>query len=381
MLKYSPYVLKSLLRHRARTLLTVSGSSVALFVFAFIGAAQQGLADMTEGLQAERTLIVFQANRYCPNTSRLPEDYANIIRKEIKGVKDVIPVQAFMNNCRASLDLVLFHGVPPEKVRNARHLQLLSGNLSAFEKQTDGALVGRVLANRRGLSPGQKFTIGNLSVTVLGVFAAETPAEENLLYCHLSYLQLAKGRNGAGLVTLHEVQLHEEADPDVVSRQIDDRFRNDRVLTETKPKGVFQASVVGDLVELVGWANFLGYACLGLVLALVATTTVMAVQDRVREHAVLQAMGYSGPRVFILVLAEGILVSIVGGTTGVLAAMGVLWWTQLAVGTEGVTVALSPSLYLVVQGIIAAVIVGFLAALVPAYRAASAEIVTALREG
>ena len=41
-------------------------------------------------------------------------------------------------------------------------------------------------------------------------------------------------------------------------------------------------SLVGDLVELIGWATFLGYACLGLVLALVATTTVMAMQDRVR---------------------------------------------------------------------------------------------------
>jgi len=81
MFKFAPYVLKSLLRHRARTLLTVSGTAVALFVFAFIGAAQQGLADMTRGKQAERTLIVFQANRFCPSTSRLPQDYEDTIEK------------------------------------------------------------------------------------------------------------------------------------------------------------------------------------------------------------------------------------------------------------------------------------------------------------
>ena len=71
--------------------------------------------------------------------------------------------------------------------------------------------------------------------------------------------------------------------------------------------------------------------------------TVMAVQDRLREHAVLQALGYSGPRVFGLVLSEGIIVSLVGGVIGVGAALAVLWWTRLAVGTEGVTIALSPS--------------------------------------
>ena len=71
--------------------------------------------------------------------------------------------------------------------------------------------------------------------------------------------------------------------------------------------------MVGDLVELIGWANFLGYACVGLVLSLVATTAVMAVQDRVREHAVLQAIGFTGRRVFGLVLGEGVLVSTAGG--------------------------------------------------------------------
>src|SRR5262245_50335172 len=76
MLKFAPYVLKSLWRHRSRALLTASGAAVALFVFAFLGAARQGLADMTRGAQAERVLIVFQQNRFCPSSSRLPEDYA-----------------------------------------------------------------------------------------------------------------------------------------------------------------------------------------------------------------------------------------------------------------------------------------------------------------
>src|SRR3954462_9981154 len=116
MWKLTPYVLKSLLRHRARTLLTVSGTAVALFVFAFIGSAQRGLADLTRGQQAERTLVVFQANRFCPSTSRLPQDYEPTIRK-VGGVKDVVPMQVYVNNCRASPDLVLFHGLPPEKLR------------------------------------------------------------------------------------------------------------------------------------------------------------------------------------------------------------------------------------------------------------------------
>ena len=377
MFKFAPYVLKSLLRHRARTLLTVSGTAVALFVFAFIGAAQQGLADMTRGKQAERTLIVFQANRFCPSTSRLPQDYEDTIRK-VPGVRDVVPMQVYVNNCRASLDLVLFHGLPPEKLKTAREIRTTAGSREEFDARTDAALVGDAVARRRGLVPGQKFTIGEITVTVVGIFAAATPAEENVIYTHLEFLQRVKGRN-VGEATLFEVQLTDDASTEGVCREIDAAFRNDRVPTDTRSKGVFQASVVGDLMELIGWANYLGFACVGLVLSLVATTTVMVVQDRVREHAVLQAIGFSSPRVFGLVLCEGAIVTLAGGLLGVGSALVVLWWGKIAVGTEGVTIALSPSLWLAVQGLIVSFVVGVLAGIVPAWRAATAEIVSALR--
>jgi putative ABC transport system permease protein len=377
MLKFAPYVLKSLLRHRARTLLTVSGTAVALFVFAFIGAAQRGLADLTRGKQAERTLVVFQANRFCPSTSRLPQDYERAIRK-VDGVKDVIPMQVYVNNCRASLDLVLFYGMPPEKLDAARQVRLLSGSREEFDRRSDAALVGSAVARRRGLAPGQRFTIGEVSVSVVGVFDASTPAEENVIYTHLDFLQRVKGRN-VGEATLFEVQLSEGADAGAVCREIDAAFRNDRVATDTRPKGVFQAGVVGDLAELIGWANFLGYACVGLVLSLVSTTAVMAVQDRVREHAVLQAIGFSWRRVFVLVLGEGVIVSVAGGLIGVGAALLVLWWSGIAVGTEGVTIALSPSPWLLLEGVVVSLGVGVVAGAVPAWRAARAEVVTALR--
>src|SRR5207253_6130777 len=110
-------------RQRTRTLLTVTGSAVALFVFSFVGAVQEGLARLSGTRQSERTLIVFQANRFCPATSRLPEDYARTIGK-MPGVQDAAPIKVYVNNCRASLDVVVFHGIPPEKLKSFRDLRL-----------------------------------------------------------------------------------------------------------------------------------------------------------------------------------------------------------------------------------------------------------------
>lgn len=378
MLRFIPYIMRNIWRHRTRTLLTVSGAAVALFVFSFVGAVGHGLDELTRGKQAERSLIVFQANRFCPFTSKLPEDYANRIGK-LPGVREVAPIQVYMNNCRASLDVVVFHGIPPEKLRSARQLKLKSGSWDDFENQRDAALVGQAVARRRGLSTGQRFSIGELTVTVAGIFES-APAEENFIYTQLEFLQRTRGLHAVGTVTQFEVRLTEDADADAVARAIDDTFRGSQVMTDTRPRGAFEANAVGDLVDLIGFAHYLGYACVGLVLALVATTTIMAVQDRIREHALLQTLGFSGRRIFGLVLIESLIVSLAGGLLGVGFALGFLSFSGMAVGTEGVTISFLSSWSLLNVGLLVSAAVGLVAGAIPAWQASRAEIVMALRQ-
>ncbi len=68
--------------------------------------------------------------------------------------------------------------------------------------------MGRAVANRRGVNVGDKFSIGDLSVVVAGIFAADDPAEENYIYSHLDFLQRSKGMNLVGTVTQLEVLLN-----------------------------------------------------------------------------------------------------------------------------------------------------------------------------
>ena len=379
MFKFAPYVLKGLWRHRSRTVLTVSGSAVALFVFCFVGSVQQGLARLTEDQEAQRTLIVFQENRFCPASSKLPEDYGRTVAK-MPGVKDAIPIKVFTNNCRASLDVIVFNGMPPEKLRTARDLTLLSGNWGDFDSRTDAAIVGQAVAQRRGIKAGQRFTIGDVSVSVVGVFRSTVAAEDNYIYTHLDFLQRARGKSSIGTVTQLEVHLAEGTNPDQLASQIDAEFKSGPVATSTRSKGVFQRDTLADLAELIGFAHWLGYACVGLVLALVATTTVMAVQDRIKEHAVLQTLGLRPGRIFRLIVAESILQSLAGGTIGIGAGLLLLAWGGFAVGAEGVTIAFRPSLDLVLSGAIVSLTVGVLAGLAPGWQAARTEIVTALRQ-
>lgn len=378
MIRFVPYVLKNLTRHRVRTVLTIGGAAVALGVFAVVGAVQDGLAGLTRSQQSDRSLIVFQANRFCPSTSKLPEDYARQVTK-LPGVADVMPVQVFMNNCRASLDLVVFHGVLPEKLRTFRNLTLTAGDWSSFTGRRNAAIIGASLARRRGLSLGNTFSIGEVSVQIAGIFSSASPGEENYLYVPLAFLQRTRGLNAVGTVTQLEVKVADGADAETVAKSIDDRFRGGPIVTDTRPKGVFQAAAVADLADLIGMATYLGFACVGLVLALVATTTVMAVQDRVCEYAVLQTLGFSGPRIFGLVLGESLLVSLIGGAIGLSAALAGLHFSGLSIGTEGVSIAFLPSARVAWTGLAVTLVIGALAGLAPAWRAARAEIVASLR--
>lgn len=377
--RFLPYLLKSLWRHRTRSLLTMSGAMVGLFVFCFVGAVQQGLDSLTEDREAEQTLLVFQENRFCPTTSRLPQDYQRTIAATA-GVAEVLPILVFTNNCRASLDVIVFHGLPAEKLPTARRLEITGGSWDGFQQDQAAALVGASVALRRNLKVGDQFGIGEITVKVAGIFRSAVAAEDNLIFCHLDFLQRAPGMNAVGLVTQFETRLTDGANADSVASAIDEKLHSGPVATATRRKSAFQASTLGDLVDLINFARWLGYASVGLVLSLVATTTVMAVQDRVGEHALLQTLGLRPARIFRLVVAESLLLCLAGGLLGTALALAILASTGLALAAEGVTLTFQPSVQLAIAGVVVSLVVGLMASLVPAWQASRTEIVSSLRQ-
>ncbi len=377
-MSFLPYLLKTLWRHRVRTFLTVAGSAVAIGVYCFVVSVQQGLEQLTR--QDDRVLVVFQANKFCPATSHLPQDYALQIAR-IEGVTEVVPIQVFTNNCRASLDVVVFYGTEADQVREVRDFNLASGNWEEFESQQDAAIVGSALASRRGIQTGEKFSIGDVTVTVAGIFTSEKRAEEDYVYCHLDFLQRTRGLDLVGTVTQHEIFLNASADPQQIADIIDERFEGGPVETDTRTKGAFQASSLSDLIQLIDLSKYLGYACLALMIVLLSTTTIMSVEDRLQEHAVLQAIGVSMGRVFRLVLCETMLLSVFGAMIGIATATLFLFTSGLSVGAEAVTIAFVPSVGMMLNGAVAALAIGVLSGIAPAYHAANADIVKALRQG
>ena len=112
-------------------------------------------------------------------------------------------------------------------------------------------------------------------------------------------------------------------------------------------------------------------------------TMYAAVSARTREIATLRAIGFGGLPVMASVMVEAVLLSLVGGIVGAVAAY--LLFNGLSVSTLSQAsftqvvfeFAVTPSL--VLTGLVIAMAIGFVGGLLPAVRAARMQVTTALR--
>jgi putative ABC transport system permease protein len=276
---------------------------------------------------------------------------------------------------------VVFNGVDAKLLQTVRpNLRFMSGDWAAFQARSDAALVGRRIAERRGLKPGQSFTSAGTTVHIAGVFASDGLGEENVIYTHLTLLGLSASSLHDYHATLFEVHLNDPAQAETVAAAIDAKVREKfEVPTETKPQKAHYAAALADLLDLIGLTRWLGFVCVGVVVVLVANSVVMAAQDRVKEHAVLQTLGYTGRRIVSLMLTESCLISVAGGIIGTIACIAYLMWKPISLSTEGVSIDFLASPLLVVWGLGLSLVVGLVAGAIPAWQAGRAEIVNSLR--
>lgn len=378
-LRFVPVVLKQVTRHRTRSLLTVGGVLVAMFLFMTVQALQQGVHEATAVTAADQTLIVYRENRFCPATSRLPEHYRQRIEK-LKGVASVVPLKIVVTNCAASLDVITFRGVSPESLDAiGKPWTLLEGSLDAWKGRSDSALVGEQLAVRRGFKTGQSFDASGVTVTVAGIIRSAEPQDQNVAYVHLDFLQRSATRGGLGIVTQFNVRVDSPALLEPVARAIDDEFRGEAEPTQTRPERAFVAQAGSDIVEIVGFTKFLGWGCLAAMLALVGNAIVLSVQDRVREHAVLQTLGFRGGLIARLIVTEGAVVGVAGGLLGTLASLAVIHYGNFSMFNEGLSISIRADGKMIAIGLIISAAVGMIAGLVPAIQASRREIAHCFR--
>ena len=380
-LRVIPTVLKQTKRSPIRSTLTLGGIAVAMFLFVMVEAMRTGVKEATELTAGETTLVVYRENRYCPFSSRLPQYYEDRI-VQLDGVASVVPIQIHVSNCGASLDVVTFRGVPRDSIQHAiaKDGIIVDGSIADWKKRGDAAIVGSALAKRRGIKVGDRFSAAGIDIFVAAIQESDQAQDKNAAIVQLPFLQEAARKGGTGtIVTQFNVRVENPDDLDIVSAAIDDTFAHDEHPTSTFPEKAFVGRAARDIVHLAEVAGILAWGALVAVFALVANAVVLAMRDRVKDHAVLQTLGYTGWLIGWMVLVEGATIALIGGIFGGIAAYTTVQLGQFTMTMEGVNIEMATGPSAAIMGIALALGLGMFAALLPALRLARTDIASCFR--
>ena len=171
-------------------------------------------------------------------------------------------MQIMVNNCRASLDVVTYRGIPEQDLERALEpgWKVTDGSLADWRHRGDGALIGEALASRRGVKVGDRFSAAGITVYVAGILESSAPQDRNVAYVHLPFLQEGARKGGTGTtVTQFNVKVDDPLRMDEVASSIDTEFRHDEHPTSTRSEKAFVGRAARDIIEIVGFASWLGW--------------------------------------------------------------------------------------------------------------------------
>jgi putative ABC transport system permease protein len=381
-MKFIGLVIKSARRSKRRTLLTIISVALAVFLFATLRSVLDGFDAVAAASSSTRIVTIRSTSMIFP----MPTTHAEAI-KSTPGVRDVTWANWFGGIYKDPKNFFGQFAIEPESyLRMYPEVIVSDEEKQAFLADRTGCLVGDGLAKKYAWKVGDRIVLQpgipnygsqDYPFTIRGIYKAGSSAVDNqsmlFQWKYVDERSDVKGQVGWYVA--------EVANPDQaaqVAMAIDQKFANSPYETKTDTEQQFSAS----FASMLGNLNLLlGSVALAVVLStlfVAGNTMAMSVRERTTEIAVMRTLGFPASTVFLLVVGEGLLVSVIGGAAGALLARLVINGEYLGLA-GGFIPAFGVNNWNVIVGLGLSVLIGLLAALIPATMASRLKIVDALR--
>jgi putative ABC transport system permease protein len=316
-MKYLRLVFANLGRHKVRSVLTILGVALALFLFASLqtvvttlGAAAQ-LGSVRRLVTTNATGIVFA----------LPLSYANRLQA-IPGVQAVSWANWFGGRYGDNKRFFAQFAVDPQSyLEMFPEMSVPEEQKQAFFRERSSAIVGKRLLEVFGWRVGQDVTIegtifpGPWTFTIRGVYTPTVRSinDDMMIFRH-DYLEEKIGRPGiAGWYVLRIADPNQAAQ---IAKTIDDQFRNSSAPTKTGTEQAFNASFATMWGNVSLLMSTIGLAVVFAILMVSANAMMMSARERTGEIAVLKTIGFSDLTLFGLFLVEAGIIAFTGAILG-----------------------------------------------------------------
>jgi putative ABC transport system permease protein len=378
-MKFLPLLVANLRRKKIRTILTIGSFVVAFFLFGLLGAIRYGFRQGIDVAGADRLVVIGRTSIIQP----LPRPYFERL-KRVPGVKDVAHATWFGGVYQDPKNFFpQFAIVPDDWLRMYPEFVVPEAQWNAFLSDRQGAIIGQKLASRFGWKVGDRIPIkapGFFGGTawefnIRGIYHGTRPNDdETQFWFRHDYLYEKAPTYWKGIVGWYIVRVSNPDNALTVAKAIDAEFANSASETRTQTESAFAAAFVKQMGNIEFLILAIGSIVFFTLLLVTGNTMAIAVRERTNELAVLKAIGYTDRFVLGLVLAESLLIAVIGGGIGLWLASGLVKQDI----TQGLLLLYLPPPALV-AGAAIVLLTGVLAGLLPAVGAMRLSVVAALR--
>lgn len=384
MFKYLPLLWANLGRKRLRTSLTLASIIVAFLLFGLMQTLRVAMTGSPELAGIDRLITMHKTSF----VQSLPLAYLN----RIKGVDGVVVASSqdwFGGIYQEDRNQIAAFAVEaPTFFEVYSEYKLTPQEKQSFLQDRTAVIVGPLLAERFKWKVGDTIPMrsniwtrkdnGSSSwpMKIAGIYQAAN-GDNQSMYFHYDYLNESRAeiRDMIGWVV---VKVNDPDRSAEIARSIDDLFRNSSTETKTSTEKAFIQGFANQMGNIGKLLTFVAAAVFFTMLLVTANTMGQSIRERINEIGVMKTLGFSGAGVTLLILAEAILVTALGGLIGLglaaLASKGI----GAAVAQFFPVLGMPAATWAV--GVVLIVLLGGLAAAIPCTQASRLKIVDALRK-
>lgn len=384
MFKYLPLLWANLGRKRLRTSLTLASIIVAFLLFGLMQTLRVAMSGSPDLAGIDRLVTMHKTSF----VQSLPLAYLN----RIKGVDGVVVASSqdwFGGIYQEDRNQIAAFAVEaPTFFEVYSEYELKPEERQAFMQDRTSVIVGPMLAERFGWKVGDTIPLrsniwtrkdngGNSwPMKIAGIYQASN-GDNQSMYFHYDYLNESRAeiRDMIGWVVVKVKDPDRSAE---IARNIDEMFLNSSTETKTSTEKAFIQGFANQMGNIGKLLTFVAAAVFFTMLLVTANTMGQSIRERINEIGVMKTLGFSGAGVTLLILAEAILVTALGGLIGLGLA---------ALASKGIGAAVAqffPVLGMPTAtwgvGVVLIVLLGGLAAAIPCTQASRLKIVDALRK-
>lgn len=380
-MKFSRIILANLLRKKVRLLLTLGSFAVALFLFSFLAVVRDAFGRGADLASADRLITINRTSII----NLIPLSYRDKMLR-IHGVKYVTHNNWFGGIYKEEKNFFPQFVIDPENQRQVfPELIVPDDQWKAFVNDRQGAIAGVKTVERFHWKIGDRIPIkttlyggGSWEFNLVGIYHGKRPQDdETQFWFQWDYFEEKIPAAIKGQIGWYVLRVDNPDDAPRIAKAIDAEFANSPNETKTETESTFAANWVKQFGNIQFLIGSIGTVVFFTLLLVTGNTMAISVRERTSELAVFKAIGYSDRFVLFFVLAESLVIAVIGGGLGLLLAVGAVPGLARALNGLLPNIVLSPEMLLFGFGV--ALLVGILSGLLPGIGAMRMRVVNALR--